>query len=354
MNVAILPKEEFEIITAVEYLPTVAIILPFQPVMTSKAELQHKLKVIADKVELEIISSYSKQQALPVIIKLRTVIRNLNYNTHKKSIAIFVSPIVEKVFYLSFNVEERVMVDEAFKLSDIGYCKVQSKQYLVLLLTKKLSKIYLATDGRLMLIKSNIPDNISIEFAGQQQYELDKFVKQMDVGLSMILRTHPFPVYVMGDESAIKSFRKITWNKENVVEFITGDFGGASIDDINDFIESATSDWQSIKQQSLLQMLAKAKDQHKATCGIKQVWKASKFRKGSLLLIEKSFTYEREITPEVDILYYADLILNNAFYIKDLIDEVVEKVLENGGDIEFVDDGALDDQGHIALMQYYY
>jgi hypothetical protein len=40
-------------------------------------------------------------------------------------------------------------------------------------------------------------------------------------------------------------------------------------------------------------------------------------------------------------------------YIKDAVDDVMEKVLETGGDVEFVDEGMLKDYDHIALVQYY-
>jgi hypothetical protein len=351
MNVAILPQQEYEVQIDVQYLPSVSIILPFQPVMTPKIELEHKVKMVANRVEFEIMSSYPKQQALPIIIKLRNVIRNLNYNTLQKSIAIFVSPIVEKVFYLSFEVEEKVLVDEAFKLSDIGYYKKKTKQFLILLLSRKFSKIYVGNDCRLTLIKSNIPSNtLGIDITSQQP-SFSKFVQDIDKGLSIILRTHPFPVFVMGDESILDTYRKSTSNEKDIIQFIPGDFDKATIEDLCDFIELYINDWEEVKQQSLLKKLHTERMEHKAVFGVKHVWKASKLNKSGLLLLERNFTYEGELNADFAIQYYADLILNNAFYIKDAVDEIVEKVLENGGDIEFVDDDALVGYGRIALLQ---
>ena len=40
-------------------------------------------------------------------------------------------------------------------------------------------------------------------------------------------------------------------------------------------------------------------------------------------------------------------------YIQDAVDDVIERVLENGGDIEFVDEDVLQDYQHIALIKYY-
>jgi hypothetical protein len=35
------------------------------------------------------------------------------------------------------------------------------------------------------------------------------------------------------------------------------------------------------------------------------------------------------------------------------VDDLIEKVLQDGGDVEFVEDGSLNDYQHIALVQYY-
>ena len=52
-------------------------------------------------------------------------------------------------------------------------------------------------------------------------------------------------------------------------------------------------------------------------------------------------------------LYLATEPYNKFSYIKDAVDDVIEKVLETGGDVEFVDAAVLNDYQHIALLQYY-
>ena len=44
---------------------------------------------------------------------------------------------------------------------------------------------------------------------------------------------------------------------------------------------------------------------------------------------------------------------NKFSYIKDAVDDVIEKILEAGGDVEFVEPGILESYNHIALIQYY-
>ena len=101
-----------EVINAPKYLPCISILMPFEPKMGLKKELDYKLKMASDKVEREINSNYPPEKAIPVINKMKRVLSDLNYYTHKKSIAIFISPLVEKVYYLDLPIEEKVIIDE--------------------------------------------------------------------------------------------------------------------------------------------------------------------------------------------------------------------------------------------------
>ena len=44
---------------------------------------------------------------------------------------------------------------------------------------------------------------------------------------------------------------------------------------------------------------------------------------------------------------------NQPHYIKDVMDEILEQVLKNGGDVQFVDKRVLDNYEHTAHLQVY-
>jgi hypothetical protein len=108
------PKRET--IATVQFLPAVSIIVPFAPVITPKKTLEYSLKNIMGRVEAILTASYTVERAIPVIIKLRNLIASLNYNTHRKSITIFVSRIIDKVYYM-----------------EASFCKKEGRANLILL-----------------------------------------------------------------------------------------------------------------------------------------------------------------------------------------------------------------------------
>jgi len=74
---------------AINFRPAVTIILPFEPKMSLKSMVLHSLKMASDKIERELKDNYQGATAKLIIEKLKSIITNLNFNTHKRSIAIY-------------------------------------------------------------------------------------------------------------------------------------------------------------------------------------------------------------------------------------------------------------------------
>jgi hypothetical protein len=157
MNKDITPEIR-EVMEALHYRPAVSVIMPFEPKMILKAELVHSLKTAAARVEKELKENYNSELSSLVMHKLRRILGELNFGTHKKSIAIFVSPVFEKILYLDIPVEEKIIVDESFEIRDLVYSKKQLHKYLVLHVGSKESRMYLGNSGSFVRIISNTPE----------------------------------------------------------------------------------------------------------------------------------------------------------------------------------------------------
>jgi hypothetical protein len=101
----------------IKYLLAVSIVFPVQAAIP-KNQLESRLKLLELKVEERLATLYSEKQTTPLITKLKHIIGNLDFRTHKKGIAIFVSSVSEKVYYLEGEVEEKITIDEFFEFHD--------------------------------------------------------------------------------------------------------------------------------------------------------------------------------------------------------------------------------------------
>ena len=356
--------EQHQVIAKIKYLPAVSIILPFQPVITPKSQLEYRLKLIMGKIEQRLVTLYSVEKAMPMIIKLKNLIRNLNYYTNKKSIAIFVSPVIEKVYYLEAEVEEKIAIDESFEIRDLVSSKKQTIQYLVMILSDEYSKMYVGNCSKFTLIKSNISNSAAsyenkfgktvadlIFYNNTRHTLLNEFLHQMDQGLSIILKSYPLPVFTIGTKKVLEQFKKITTNEKNVVQFIEGG-EQVTITEMKNVILPYEFDWKKVKQKYLLNQIEKAKEENKLAIGSDEVWRIATQNKGKLLILETKYTTPQPVKRD-ESFYKMDYLCGNPFYIKDEVDEIIEKVFESGGDVEFAEKDILKEYDHIALIENY-
>ena len=362
----VVASEIREVMEAAHYRPAVSIIMPFEPKMSLKTELTHSLKTTADKVEQELLENYPDEMGILVMQKLRAIIKSLNINTHKKSIAIYVSPIFEKVLYLDIAVEEKIIVDESFEIRDLVYSKKQLHKYLVLLLSGKESQMYLSNSTTFVRIVSNTPESVFAyvndiperlanwsDMSERKEIVMDKFLHHIDNSLDIILNAYHLPLFILGTERIIGHFKKFTKHAAAVIEYVQGNYEEATVQELKEILEPHIADWKKVKEKDLLNQLEEAAGKKKLAVGMRDVWREAMAHKGRLLVVEKNYMYTAQHGSSEEIIYKAIEPYNKFSYIKDAVDDVMEKVLENGGDVEFVDKDVLKDYNHIALLQYY-
>jgi Bacterial archaeo-eukaryotic release factor family 3 len=355
-----------EVMEAVHYRPAISIILPFEPKMSLKTEVAHALKIASDKAEAEVMSNYPGELGRLVIQKLNNIIRNLNYNTHKKSIAIYVSPVFEKVLYLDVPVEEKIIVDESFEIRDLVYSKKQLHKYLVLVLSGNESKIFLGNTTEFVRIASTTPDNVIAgihdtpqrvanfsDMSEHKEIMMEKFLRHIDQSLDILLNAYPLPLFVMGAERISGHFKNITQHNAAVIDYVYGNYEETTIPQLKEKLAPYIADWKSVMEKDLLNHLEEAAGKKKLAIGIKEVWKEAMHNKGRLLVVEKNYMYAAQHGATEDIIYELADLHSSFSYIKDAVDDIIEKVLQSGGDVEFVDDGVLKEYNKIALIQYF-
>ncbi|MDE3213828.1 MAG: hypothetical protein KGM98_11395 [Bacteroidota bacterium] len=352
----------FEAITSIEYEPTISIVMPFSPITSRKEDLESRINFITGRVESMLIDEYTSQKAMPIIYRLKGLLKGLNYFTQKKSVAIFLSPFVERILYLDFEMEEHVSIDPTFKIRDVANLRKNLKEYLVLLLSDNFSKMYLGKSNELKLIKSNTL--LDHEGAGgildlgrvssfpgiQSGIQLEKFIHQMDVGLSIMLKSYPLPVFVVGPSFLVAQYRKITRNEDYIVEYLPGNFEVTSGCDLLFVVRNYLNNWQVIQNRFLINQLEGGKSRSKLSFGLKDVWRTAFRNNPRLLVIEKDFIgmVQRDELPEREQGIGARM--KSLFFIKDEVDELVDRVYDNGGEVYLVEKGALADFGQIALV----
>lgn len=362
-----LSPEIREVSEAIHYRPAISIILPFEPKMNPRTELAQQLKHAVDIVNKEVRKNYPDDDLAELVIgRLRRIVKNLNFSTFKKSIAIYVSPVFEKVLYLDIPVEQKIIIDESFEIRDLVYAKKDLHKYLVLILSGKESKVYIGNSTTFIKVKLNVPENIvayendipekTANFSDpshRKEVLLKKFLHQTDEGLSFLQQSFRLPVFVMGTHKVLGYFKALTKNEKNISGYVPGNYEEASEAELRNIIKPYVNDWKKVKMDDLRKQTEKAANAGKLAAGIKDVWRLATQDRGRLLVVEKNFMFAAQHGSSEEMIISPEEPYNKFSYIKDAVDDVIEKVLQHGGDVEFVDEGILEDYGHIVLLQYY-
>lgn len=354
-----------KIINAVDNGPAVSIIMPFNPKMSGKHLLEEKLKAAYSKIETVLYSNYPGKIARDVAEKLNATIKSIDYTTYKISLGIFVSPLVEKVFYLDVPVHEKVSVDEAFEIRDLIHNKSKQKEYLILAVTEHEAKIFKGEDNKLSRLVTNIHvkeagiKNVEHKKAGHvgsviepDELELRKFLKHVDDGLRLVLNAYQLPLLIICNDKIKSYFKSYSKNLNRIVDFLPYHYPEAANAQIK--IEAARhlKEWDKIIEKFLLLQIKNALDQNRISIGMKEVWKAAIQHMGRLLIVEKDF-FSPVYAEEEGSLHFDEALKGRNYFIKDAVDVAIEKVLEEGGDVAFVENGLLKDYRHIVLIQFY-
>ena len=91
-----------------------------------------------------------------------------------------------------------------------------------------------------------------------------------------------------------------------------------------------------------------AQDNLKLATGIHDVWLHASRKYKQLLIVEKDFYCPAFVTEKGETIF-SNGNKENEMIANDAVDEIIEKILDNGGDVEFVD--ALKDYNRIALIE---
>lgn len=343
--------------------PAISIFLPFDPKMTSKDAIKKSLSDTVLGVGRALQKKYTGLVIDLMEEKLNALLTGLNYNTNKRSIAIFVSPVFEKVLYMDMDVEPKILVDEQFDIREIIYSKKKQHRFLVLVVGSTEANFFQGEDETLKKLASNTSVSIHAyindgpeavaNFTDPDKHNeiiLHKFLRHVDDSLSIILDAYHLPLFIVAPKRIYGHFKKITRHAGAIIDYIHGSFENATTQELSALLNPFVSEWKKVKEKNFLRQLNEAADRNQLATGMKDVRDSALGHRGRLLLVEKDLLQEyRHDDPE----FSNRKPLQQYSPVKDSIDEVIQHVLESGGDVEFVEDSLLKDFNHIALIKYY-
>ena len=320
--------------------PVVSLFMPFEPKMVSKNELAYKLQLLMKDAEQKLIKNFPIATAEPVLKRLKATIKNLEYSTHKKSVAIYVSAKGEKVFYLDVPLEEKVLVASAFNIRSLIENQQSLQHYIVLVLRNNFSKVYFGDGAQLVSMLSN-----NNRMSQNDAASSENFLRATDNNLNIILNYFPsLPLFVMGDADILNKYSGITKNKTHITQLIKFGSNDMSVNEVKTALQPYITNWEYVQAKHLHQRMGNALECNRAAIGINNVIKIANQRRAKLLVLEKDYKF-----PVVKAESKEPPLFDNAPF-ADAVNEIIERVLSTGGDVMYADKEVLRNYKQIALI----
>ena len=334
-------------------LPSLVITMPFQPRIQSPRLLERYARKVFSKAKSALCSDPYTGDPAPVIRKLHSQFAALDYQSTKKSIALFVTGSIDKIFYVDMPLEENLCINGSFYMRDLVHQKRKVKDYLVLAINKSCANTYAGNEDKLRLLKTDSSSHLFDYSTGRSEVQKSNFkpsgetetdfLNMLALQFSWVTDQFPCPVFIMGNKKQVSAVFENIKNRKNVVQLIHRSIDISDTRRISAHLKPFLQDWDTVWQTYLMQQMEEARADRKLISGLNSVCDAMKKPTRGLLLIDEQMyvPFKHDNTEEG----------TAPFYINDKIDKVIETAISQGVDIEMVKPELVEDDYGIAFIR---
>ena len=320
----VISKEEARMV-----LPSLGLVLPFQPSMQKESQIVSLVNFATEEVKTKIPERYGDSNATNLVVRLEKIFGNLNYRSHRKSLAIIITPDEEKIIYLDFRVKPAVFFGKSISLIDLVANSYRGPDFMILHLQENNVKLFDANNGKLEKI-----------YEQNHETSIANLFKNASGVIELVNANYEKPVFITGNSDLVNvfyanvSFSEIIFKKPD-------DEGDISHNKMQLLETEISQQWNHWESKFLAGRILLAKKFGLLINNIEAVLQVLHRKADGLLLMDKHFKMLLKKPNE------GNDIINIS---KEMIYQI-EHFLARGNRIEFTESGFLKDMGGIVLLR---
>jgi hypothetical protein len=315
---------------------SLGLVIPFQPSMADMSTIKGILNYTLEVVQIKLEGTYETGEIKAVIDRLKRIFSKLNYNSHRKSVAIIIEGEEEKVIYLNYSGKPVVYFKDPFSLLDLVADSVRNPEFEILVLNNQGADLYEYFNNSLHKV-----------FAQKEDACLDSknaeecLLQRISNIIKLVNKKNDKPVFIFSqNEQQTNKFCELFPYKEIVFKINVAEKQDAS-STIHLLTKKITSQWGYWQNKLVHGQISIAKKSQSLFIHLASVMKALKQSNDGLLLIDSYMKEEIHKNLEDEKLFVAT---------QNLAGEI-EKFLARGNRIEITEGGLLENLGGIALIK---
>lgn len=358
-------RSELRRLQAQRGYPSLSLLAPTHRTAPANQKDSLVVKNLLTKGVERLHGEFSKREVAPIVQNLNKLIDKVDWEHAQDGLALFASKNLAKSVQLPFRVKPRFVVDETFATRDLVFTLNRAPRYRVLVLSEKPTRLFEAwtnvlTEERIkpfpMTHKgaggaSKLPGGYGIDRSAVRDTAHREFFIKVDDALAAIQAEDPLPVVLVGVERYLAFYQEVTKDPDSIVGLVAGSHDATSPSAIGKLVWPVFTAGSTLKRTKALVRLSEAVKVNRHASGIAQVWRAAFEKRCQTLLVETDFEYQTDVNETGDQLVpYTG---KGPLSLDDAVDEVIEKVLADGGEVFFYETGTLDLHQQIAAVLRY-
>lgn len=309
------------------------------------------LKNLVKEAEKRIAEECEGEQSKSVLLKLHNLLKNIDHRHNMESLVIFVNENFSDFARLPVTVENKVVIGKSFATRELIRVMLRQTSYYVLLLSRSNARLIEAKDN---FVVREIGEPFPIEntlhpvqaseaaIANRINNLGSTFFNEVEKQMNMVIKDKTLPVVVYSDSSNYHEFLRVADNRDLILGNVTGK---NKMNEKNYHIIEAV--WPKVKKlvnernKNRLKELKEAVNHIRFVTDFNEIWKTIQRGRGRTLFIRQGYFQPARIIENV-IHLAAPNEANEPGVVEDVIDVLLEKNIEKGGDAVFISNGDLD------------
>jgi hypothetical protein len=359
-------RSDLRQLQAVNEYPSVSILLPTHRTSPDNKQDPIRVKNLVTETKNRLLGEFSAREMEPLFTKLDALVEGVDYEHLLEGLALYVNKDTARAFTLPFTVTERVVVDPTFATRDLVFALNRTPRYYVLALSENDTRLFEGFGASVEEIRgggfpmrhggpggaSNLPGGPGVNPSAVRDQAHRDFFRNVDEKFGAFQTEEKLPLVVAGVDRYLAFYWEVSRSPDDIAGTVEGNYDHATEPEIAQLVWPVTQGYLAQRRTDALERLADAVGAQRSSSTIGEVWRMAKEGRGDTLLVEQNYHYPATVDETGMILSPAEDATASGV-IDDAVDEVIEEVMAKGGNVVFVDDGALEQHQRIALILRY-
>lgn len=333
--------------------------------------LKNQLKVVEERLNNE----YDKRTAAAVLENIHAKTDELDHNYNLDTLAIFASEDDAVLVRMPLDTEERVIIGDRFATRDLVRDMASAVHYYTVVITREHARLIEAANDRVVQEfdrndneqnhMEHIPfpiENTTLHTtsgadrsaASNEDNYLKEFLNRVDKSVQELWGEHKMPLVIVGDARNISFYKEVCDRPENIIATVDNvtDLEDGSPEHIIEGVTEAIEGYRKQLHEQALGEIEKARGNDLVRTDLQDVYQAAFQGAGETLYVRQGYIQPAKIDEAAQTLTVADD-TGAEGVTDDAVGEIIELVMNNGGDVVFLPEDTMGDDQPVALVTRY-